>query len=93
MSDAVNHPSHYQGEGVECIDAIRAALGPEGFVAYCRGNVLKYAWRAGSKGPAAEDLRKAAWYSARAADALSGQQKAAGCATVADNAKEKGGLG
>ena len=49
MSDAVNKPAHYHGEGVECIDAIRAALGQEGFIAYCRGNAIKYAWRAGKK--------------------------------------------
>lgn len=57
----VNHPPHYQGK-VECIDAIESALGPDGFVAYCRGNALKYTFRAGRKGDAAEDLAKAAWY-------------------------------
>lgn len=68
--DQVNHPPHYQTEaGLECIDAIRAALGDAGFVAYCRGNVLKYAWRSDKKG-GAEDLRKAAWYASRAAEVL-----------------------
>ena len=37
-ADLVNHPPHYQTDGIECIDAIRASLGLEGFVAYCRGN-------------------------------------------------------
>ena len=32
--DNVNHPSHYTFGGVECIDAIEAELGREGFVAY-----------------------------------------------------------
>jgi len=64
-ADMVNHPPHYQGK-VECIDAIEAALGPEGFVAYCRGNALKYSFRAGRKGSAAQDIKKALWYAARA---------------------------
>lgn len=68
--DLINNPPHYQtAAGLECIDAIRAALGDEAFVAYCRGNVLKYAWRAPMKG-GAEDLRKAAWYATKGADVL-----------------------
>ena len=46
--------------GVECIDAIRAALGPEGFRAHCRATVIKYLWR--EKWDTAEDAKKAAWY-------------------------------
>lgn len=68
--DAVNHPSHYASGEIECIDAIRAALGLEGFIAHCRGTAIKYAWRAGKKGEAAECLRKGAWYLTRAAEAL-----------------------
>lgn len=60
-ADMVNHPPHYQGK-VECIDAIEAALGTDGFAAYCRGNAIKYSFRAGRKGPAGEDLAKARWY-------------------------------
>lgn len=69
-ADMVNHPPHYQTDGIECIDAIRASLGLEGFVAYCRGNAIKYSWRAGKKGETAQDLKKAAWYLNRAADEL-----------------------
>lgn len=66
--DNVNHPSHYQSDdGIECIDAIRAALGREGFIAYCRGNAIKYNWRSGKKSSHSEDLKKGAWYSERAA--------------------------
>jgi hypothetical protein len=68
-SDAVNHPPHYQGK-VECIDAIEAALGDDGFVACCRGNAMKYIYRAGRKGESVEDLRKAAWYLERAIKTL-----------------------
>lgn len=63
-NDMVNHPPHYQGK-VECIDAIESALGPDGFAAYCRGNAIKYAFRAGRKGDAKLDLAKAIWYLAR----------------------------
>jgi hypothetical protein len=69
-ADMVNHPPHYQGK-VECIDAIEAALGAEGFVAYCRGNALKYSFRAGRKGDAVQDIQKARWYADRALQAIS----------------------
>ncbi|MCK2086955.1 DUF3310 domain-containing protein [Thauera aromatica] len=65
-ADMVNHPPHYQGK-VECIEAIEAALGGEGFAAYCRGNAIKYTFRAGRKGDAAVDLAKARWYLERVA--------------------------
>lgn len=65
-TDMVNQPPHYNSGKVECIDAIEAALGPECFVAYCRGNAMKYIYRAGRKGDPTEDLRKAEWYVRRA---------------------------
>jgi len=61
-ADPVNSPAHYTQGGIECIDAIRAALGPEGFKAYCRGNIQKYLWRADHKGKTLEDAKKAEWY-------------------------------
>jgi hypothetical protein len=60
MSDPIN-PDHYQG-AIECIDALEAAMTPEAFSGFCRGNAFKYLWRAGRKGPALEDAQKAAWY-------------------------------
>jgi len=72
--DAVSRPAHYADGAIECIDAIRAALGDDAFVAYCRGNAMKYAWRTGKKDDAAQDLRKAAWYLERAASVLEGVQ-------------------
>lgn len=74
MTDMVNSPPHYQHGGIETIDYLAAKLGPAGFVAYCRGNVLKYASRAGLKADAAEDLRKAAWYAERAAREIEAAQ-------------------
>jgi len=58
-SDPVN-PSHYKQGAIECIEAIKAALG-EGFPDYLRGNAMKYLWRYKEKG-GVEDLRKSAWY-------------------------------
>lgn len=64
-TDMVNHPPHYTAGSIECIDAMRAALGRDGFIAFCKGQVIKYVWRAGLKADATEDARKAAWYLAR----------------------------
>jgi hypothetical protein len=61
-SDPVNRPPHYRRGEVECIDGIRAALGPEGFRAFCRGNAMKYLWRCEHKGNEQQDLDKAVWY-------------------------------
>lgn len=54
-------PAHYTSGSIECIDAIRAALTPEEFRGFCKGNVLKYVWRERLKG-GATDLQKAEKY-------------------------------
>lgn len=59
--DDVNNPTHYTQGEIECIDAIRAALTPEEYRGYLKGNVMKYTWRERVKG-ATESLRKAQWY-------------------------------
>jgi hypothetical protein len=59
MNDPVESPSHYTGGDIECIDAIRSALGKEGFIAWCHGNAMKYLWRFKHKGKPLEDLAKA----------------------------------
>jgi hypothetical protein len=59
VSDPVNHPPHYGGEDnpYEAIKVIEAwGLG------FHIGNVVKYLSRAGKKGAAVEDLKKARWY-------------------------------
>ena len=61
MSDPVNRPEHYRQGDIECIDAIEAALTPEEFRGYCKGNVLKYTWREKHKGKVVS-LQKAQWY-------------------------------
>jgi hypothetical protein len=59
MVETVDHPAHYGGADnpYEVIKVIEAwELG------FCLGNTVKYIARAGKKGGALEDLRKAAWY-------------------------------
>jgi hypothetical protein len=65
MAEQVDHPAHYNQGGIECIDAIEAALGREQFIGFLRGQVLKYQWRLGLKDAAAQDAAKAHWYSGR----------------------------
>jgi len=54
--DAIN-PSHYRSHpsGTECIQITE-------HFNFCIGNAIKYLWRAGLKGDALEDLKKARWY-------------------------------
>ena len=48
--DMVNHPSHYKlKDGLEAIDVIKATLTEEEFIGFCKGNALKYQFRAGKK--------------------------------------------
>lgn len=57
-SNAVDHPPHYKSaSGIECIDVVET-------MTFCRGNAIKYLWRAGNKDPTKEieDLKKARWY-------------------------------
>ena len=69
-ADMINHPPHYnQSDEIECIDAIKAALGEEGFKAYCRGNAIKYLWRSELKhSNSNQDWEKANWYINRVID-------------------------
>lgn len=60
-TDEVNHPTHYTSGAVECIDAIKAALTPEEFRGFCKGNMIKYVWREKQKGQS-QSLEKARWY-------------------------------
>lgn len=57
MSEAVNHPSHYNAGKIEVIDAIE-----DWKLDFHEGNVVKYVARAKHKGKELEDLEKAAWY-------------------------------
>lgn len=61
-SDNVNHPSHYETNGIECIDAMVASQGAECVMNYCLCNAFKYIWRCQHKGKRVEDIQKAVWY-------------------------------
>lgn len=67
-ADMVNHPPHYCTGDIECWDAMVSAFGPEWMRAYATVTAFKYIWRAKHKGRFAEDMKKAAWYEARAAE-------------------------
>jgi len=62
MSEQVNHPSHYKGNGIECIDAMEAAFGKTEVASFCKLNAFKYIWRCLSKNNYLEDVEKAIWY-------------------------------
>ena len=64
-TDVIN-PSHYKGDGIECIDYIEQCSSDEEFTGYLRGNVQKYLHRYKSKG-GVQDLKKAQWYMNRLA--------------------------
>jgi len=57
IEDNVSHPKHYcsSPSGIECIQVTEN-------MNFCLGNAMKYIWRAGLKGNAVEDLKKASWY-------------------------------
>ncbi len=57
MAETINHPAHYNSNpsGVEAIQVCE-------HMSFNAGNAMKYIWRAGLKGDAVEDYRKAIWY-------------------------------
>ena len=63
--DMVNSPSHYQLDGFEAIDIIKAVLTPEEYRGYLKGNTLKYIIREPYKGNPAQDVSKAKWHLSR----------------------------
>ena len=69
MSNAVDHPDHYNQHpaGIECIDVVEEFN-------FNIGNAIKYLWRAGLKGDASEDLKKAVWYVNREIERLGKKQ-------------------
>lgn len=64
--EEVEHPSHYQSDGVECIEAMYA-ISPAMAIYFATGSALKYLDRAGLKDDEAKDLRKAreCWHMAK----------------------------
>jgi hypothetical protein len=69
--DVVKEPPHYKAHpsGVECIEIVK-------HMNFCRGNAIKYLWRAGLKNDELEDLRKAAQYVAIEIDRIERERAA-----------------
>ena len=68
ISNMVDKPAHYTAGGIECIEAIMAAVhGLTPQEAVCVANVLKYTWRFKKKN-GKQDLQKAGWYLNRLLD-------------------------
>lgn len=65
-SSDVCHPSHYQSDGVECIEAMYV-ISPAMAVCFAAGSAIKYLDRAGLKDDEVQDLRKAkeCWHIAK----------------------------
>jgi hypothetical protein len=70
MSNAVDHPAHYNAGKIEVIDAIE-----DWKLGFHEGNVVKYVARAKHKGRELEDLKKAAWYLNRLIQTLESEVK------------------
>lgn len=68
INDQVN-PDHY--DGVACLEAIERMLGRDGYIAFLRGQVLKYQWRLLRKGDPIINAEKSNWYGAKLAEVLS----------------------
>lgn len=59
--DSINHPQHYEINGIECIDVLLATQGKEAVKNFCICNAIKYLYRWKNKN-GAEDIKKAKWY-------------------------------
>jgi hypothetical protein len=69
MSNAIDHPKHYNVGKIEVIDAIE-----DWQLGFHLGNVVKYVARADHKKNPLEDLKKAAWYLEREINRRTAQQ-------------------
>ena len=67
VHDEINSPLHYADTKIEVIDYIEDKR-----FCYHLGNAVKYISRAGKKGDAITDLRKAIWYLERKIKLLEG---------------------
>lgn len=63
MSDAVNHPQHYDVfPDIQAIQLIACSMTKEEYRGYCFGNVLKYRLRVGKKDGMEQEIGKAENY-------------------------------
>ncbi len=75
MEDNINHPPHYTGNGIECIEYIKQVMTAQEFVGYLRGCMIKYQHRMMLKGDPLENAEKAEWYNRRLITELKELQK------------------
>lgn len=71
--DMVNQPPHYMVHEMECIDEMIVVFGPERTAEWCCQTAWKYRYRAGAKGSAEEDQKKADWYLRKAREIQGGK--------------------
>ncbi len=76
--NAVDHPSHYNQGGIECIDAMRSAFGDAALIDFCQLNAFKYLWRARNKDGFVQDVKKAVWYANKAIEIAEGNGRKTG---------------
>ncbi|MBE6079420.1 MAG: DUF3310 domain-containing protein [Veillonella sp.] len=71
----VHSPSHYKLRGldIESVDVIRSVLSDEEYCGWCKGNALKYLFRAGKKDNEVQDLSKCGVYLNWFVDKLKGE--------------------
>lgn len=73
-NDSVNHPAHYTGGKMECIDIVDVMTeDKQGLEAFCTGNIVKYLYRYNKKG-GVEDVKKAEWYFKKLIEVLEEKQ-------------------
>lgn len=63
--DEIHHPAHYEKDGMQVIEVLRAFLTEEQYIGYCRGNQLKYLLRMFDKDTPTKNVGKSNWYGER----------------------------
>lgn len=61
-NEQVNHPTNYNQENIEAIDALQAASTEEEFKGFLRLSAMKYLWRLGRKDHVITEAEKVKWY-------------------------------
>lgn len=73
--EQVDHPEHYSFGGLEVIEMMVQCFGWGAVMEFCYMNAFKYRMRAGKKGDAMQDIRKAEWYEDYAKKLLQRQEE------------------
>jgi hypothetical protein len=96
MTENIDHPDHYGGDTPYEVIKVLRAWDLQLAKGFCWGNLIKYTARAGQKGSAVEDRRKAVWYADELAsieEEIASQERAASINTLSvDAIRESEGL-